>query len=788
MRYPWPRFIRSALAGALVLLPLAVSARPQPRLGLYGTVHGDGWPFVRADGSLDSTAIAQAARFDELVLDAFPIVPYRPGLVAALRSAHPDLRLHAYVLADRIWPVADTDSLVHLPTLIRRTVRDLDGFLHDRLTGGEYAYANINLARRVNGRFIVAEALAGILRDRVIASGLFDGLFVDLYCHTVGWTENGTPDRIDALRAGYPDLASLDLAWAEASDTLAALLRRGAPPGFTLMGNCGASAEHAWFNGWMSENFPYQQGGDWTTNMLGDAWYHGYLHDDHAFVPQPLNWLLGFADETPGNEYREWNTKRARLGVASAALGEGVHALGPPDKSTDGIPFHSWWYDEYAVDLATARASDRLQHTGWLGEPLGPAQHVITLTSAPDAVVDPGFEGRLEDGWAFPCFPPAVALATLDSSVRVEGRRSVRLRVDSVGPGAWQAKLVNRGRLSLLSGVDYAVTFWCRSDAPRVLEVSAEGAGVSSFLVTDTSWHRLQAVLRPTQSVSAGAEFRVGDHEGTVWIDDVHFQQGQKHHWRRDFANGLVLVNPMPVAQTLALGAPFRRILGQHETVVDNGTRSSTQTVAANDALLLLRDLDVTAPELTVTSPVSGEVWPVGATRTIRWNARDDWTVTGVDLSCTLRGEKGTVPIASGVPNTGAFEWALPRIDARSARIKVTAHDGWNHSTSRNSGYFTVSTTLAAEAVPTEFALGVVTPNPVRGPLHCAFSLAETGPVRATVVDLLGRECLALADGVFAAGPHALSAELHDPLAPGLYWLVLRSREGTRVRRFVLVH
>jgi hypothetical protein len=288
--------------------------------------------------------------------------------------------------------------------------------------------------------------------------------------------------------------------------------------------------------------------------------------------------------------------------------------------------------------------------------------------------------------------------------------------------------------------------------------------------------------------VIAGAEFRVGDREGTVWIDDVHFQQGQQHHWRRDFVNGIVLVNPMPVAQTLALGAPFRRIVGHHETLVDNGARSSTHTVGANDALLLLRDLDVMPPELSVTSPVSGEVWPVGATRTIRWNAHDDWTVTGVDLSCTLRGEKGTVPIASGVPNTGSFEWALPRIDARSARIKVTAHDGWNHSTSRNSAYFTVSTTLAAEALPMEFTLGPVTPNPVRGTLSCAFSLSRDGPVRASVVDLLGRERLTLADGAFAAGPHALSGELQGPLAPGLYWLVLSSHEGTLVRRFVLVH
>ena len=50
--------------------------------------------------------------------------------------------------------------LRHIPTLIRRTVRDLNGFLYDKVTGAEYNTIAINIAKRdASGRFVVAEAL-----------------------------------------------------------------------------------------------------------------------------------------------------------------------------------------------------------------------------------------------------------------------------------------------------------------------------------------------------------------------------------------------------------------------------------------------------------------------------------------------------------------------------------------------------------------------------------------------------------------------------------------------------
>jgi len=766
-----------------------------PRVGLYGSILGDWRPFVLPDGSLDTSAIARVARFHEVVLDAYPLTPYRPDIVAALRQRNPNLVVYGYVLADHIWATGDADSMRQIPTVIRRTVRDLDGFLYDRVTGREYDPTNINLAKRVNGRYVVAEAMADVMRDHIQATGLFDDLFVDVYCHTVSWTENGTANRIDVTRAGYPDLASLDAAWAEASDTLAARLRRSAGSHGLLVGNCGPSEEHPWFNGWMSENFPYQQAANWIGNMLGERNSNGYLRDDDHYQPIAHNWLLSFADMTPGATYAEANTRKVRNGLASAALGDGVFAFGPPTKSLHEGPYHEWWYDEYAVDLTTARASESLLHTGWLGAPLGEAQQVIALGTTTDAIVDPGFENALDAGWGFNLSAPAVATVTRDSITRVLGTWSARVTVTQPGLSGWQADLYSRGSLAMQAGVAVSATFWCKASADGLLEVAATPSGAEGWIVVDTTWRRYQVVMTPTQTVSAPLELRCGGRAATFWFDDVHFQVGQSSYWRRDFANGIVLVNPTPSLFTLRLEAPFRRVVGVHETTVNNGALSRSQTLAPYDAMFLLRNLDVTSPVVTVTAPTSSTVWTVGSPATIRWTASDDMTITGVDLLLSTTGnEPYRTTIASAVANTGTYTWTVAAASTRKARVKVVVRDGWNHTTSRTSGLFTIrGGALAQEAMAEEpayeLALAPLRPNPVRGALQVAFTLPREQTLRLSVLDVQGRECQVLADGAHRAGPHTFASSGVDrvALAPGLYWLRLRTEDGTLTQRFVLM-
>ena len=247
-----PRVLVAALLAALPaagLAPSPAAAQPFPRLGLYGSIVGGGYPYVHPDFTIDTLEIARAARYDVVVLDVYPISPYRPDIVQAMKARNPSLSVLAYVLAEDIWLTGDADSTHHIPTIIRHTVRDLNGFLYDKVTGGEYATIGINIAKRdASGRFVVAEAMADIFRDHIIATRLWDGIFTDIFCHTVSWTQNGTGRVIDYQRAGYASLAALDVAWAAACDTLAARLRRGGGPGFGLVGNWAGSSQHESFN------------------------------------------------------------------------------------------------------------------------------------------------------------------------------------------------------------------------------------------------------------------------------------------------------------------------------------------------------------------------------------------------------------------------------------------------------------------------------------------------------------------------------------------------------------
>ena len=81
-------------------------------------------------------------------------------------------------------------------------------------------------------------------------------------------------------------------------------------------------------------------------------------------------------------------------------------------------------------------------------------------------------------------------------------------------------------------------------------------------------------------------------------------------------------------------------------------------------------------------------------------------------------------------------------------------------------------------------ALGAVSPNPTASGATVAWTLAEAGPVRLTVVDLLGREVTVLASGPFAAGPQR--SAVPAGLAPGVYVVRLQAGAVAEAARFTV--
>ena len=133
----------------------------------------------------------------------------------------------------------------------------------------------------------------------------------------------------------------------------------------------------------------------------------------------------------------------------------------------------------------------------------------------------------------------------------------------------------------------------------RVQRVDVKGKTIQIYLDNGwTVWNTLGMSGGWKDTRTKHSHFKFSTQGGRdVWFDDVHFQAGTTSVWRRDFANGIVLVNPGDRPLDVRLEGPFRRLLGTRAPVVNDGSVSDVQTVGARDALFLLRsDLDTTPP------------------------------------------------------------------------------------------------------------------------------------------------------------------------------------------------
>ncbi|HEY6865694.1 MAG TPA: carbohydrate binding domain-containing protein, partial [Candidatus Eisenbacteria bacterium] len=448
------------------------------------------------------------------------------------------------------------------------------------------AFANVNIAKRdANGNFVVAEGLAGLFYDAIVSKNIWDGLFIDTYCSSVLWSQ--TPlDSIDYVRAGYPTIQAFDAAWSAATDTLASQLRQLAGSSEILVGNCIPGTKYAWFNGWMAENFPYQNGGTWDENMYRNP--GGYFADERGYIPPRYNHLFSAASDLT-NPYTPDNMRKVRFGLGSASLGDGFGVFGYASRNTAIVPYHLWWYDEYAVDRATGRSTTSLQNTGWLGPALAPYSQVIWVSSAPDAIGNPGFEADLS-GWTFGSTYPGSF--TRDASTAAVGSASGHVHLSQVDVVPWGAGIQYTNHMMLTAGLYYSATFWAKASTPRriTVDASAPGGGglAHGFAFLTTTWKQFQVVFRPTASGSSNLQFQLGADAGDVWVDDVHFQTGTSSIYRRDFKYGIVLVNPTALSLEVPLERSFYRIRGLADPVTNNGVSGRQFTVPPNDALFLL--------------------------------------------------------------------------------------------------------------------------------------------------------------------------------------------------------
>ncbi len=117
----------------------------------------------------------------------------------------------------------------------------------------------------------------------------------------------------------------------------------------------------------------------------------------------------------------------------------------------------------------------------------------------------------------------------------------------------------------------------------------------------DHEWRTFELPLTSSGTAAAAMlMLNMGKSVGTIWIDDIKLQEGDRNVYRRDYEGGIALVNATDSAVTVNLNGTFRKIKGTQAPLVNDGSLVTSVTLPPKDGLVLLRE----APT-PVTEPIA---------------------------------------------------------------------------------------------------------------------------------------------------------------------------------------
>jgi len=437
----------------------------------------------------------------------------------------------------------------------------------------------------------VAEAVANFVYQQLLQSNLaFDGTFFDNVFTSISWQTTdvfGNPIQMDPNNDGVPeDPATLDAQWRAGMlhelDTYHALVPWGylsAHPGEPL--DAGLLPR---FNGDSSVFQPVnvREGRMAFTDYWNNYqnWFSRGLSPGIAQVqsapPSIISYGYGFSplQTLPASTvtFAEEFYPNMRFGLATSVMNDGFSTY---DQGDTGCCV-DWWYDEYDFNL---------------GQAVSPAARVTSGTG-PNLVTNGGFENGL-NGWSYYIDNDGQAAATvnIDNATVAEGSASVNIDVTSADSNSWQVNLYQTS-LPLTAGTNYQLQFWARADAVRFITIDCESAsspynnyGLLSQISIDTTWTLYTLTFVANTTAQDGTlQFDVGDVAGNVWIDGVQLFEQAPDVYRRDFTNGIALLNGTGVSQIVAIEPGFQRFTGAqaplYQYIVDDGDPGFSDTGA----------------------------------------------------------------------------------------------------------------------------------------------------------------------------------------------------------------
>jgi hypothetical protein len=245
-----------------------------------------------------------------------------------------------------------------------------------------------------------------------------------------------------------------------------------------------------------------------------------------------------------------------------------------------------------------------------------------------------------------------------------------------------------------------------------------------------------------------------------------------------DFDGGSLRMNGVaagenPQIEQGALVVKFSRQALQSAIQNDNGVVTVTGDIA---------DVCFTATtqftKISMSGPAAGSVVASGEHRLIQWQVPSNLAGEPVDIYSSVDGGENWSQIASGVPNSGSYDWAVPGdISSDDAQVAVQTSDD---AAIGISGSFTISASpvgVGDGPLSVEFALKGITPNPAsseRG-VNVAFSLPSAKQASLSLYDVSGRRVAFREVGSMGPGHHLVN--IAQRLPAGVY-VVRLSQDG----------
>lgn len=561
------------------------------------------------------------------------------AFVQRIKRSNPDIRMLAYhnsFMAD-MTPLQNINGSAILPLLYNRGIAD-EWYMLDPL-GNRYNSPDFPYLVQLNhtdgcvapGGASLIDYTTDYLTKTILPSGLWDGIHFDqpettpnplLLPRSVGNEQPPPPLDLNCDGVAEP----IDVLYSEWLQGFRHYFSKmGDAFGFqySMFGNAGYINQQKdvlpYLNGWLAEIIsPYDilPNGDWNTNDAS-SWYrlvNNYLSADSLvrgpqmvsveFTGEGLGTALnrltpnGIPDRTPVLEQRDF--QRMRLGLTTAMMGNGFFGYDYIDNTTAPV-----WFDEYSVD-ANGSPSLALENRGYLGQPLGPPAEV-SFKGTPILQID--FESPPPAGFQ----PGAGFSITTDPNEVISGGSSF-LAYRGAGNESGLMFMTDSNRLPLTPGKTYQVVAdykIVKYKGERFLGLLALGvttpedglpAGrVASLYQPDVMGPGQTGTLRASAKLTKSGGFSFGYilDNAVVALDNIRLIEGPGGIWRRDFENGVVLVNPTPEPMTLSFGEVagplqrrnLRRIRGQQDSVWNNGQpQNGFLTIPPADGIILLAD------------------------------------------------------------------------------------------------------------------------------------------------------------------------------------------------------